>query len=123
MARHFKELIVWQRADALRQAVWSVVVGVPAMDLRFRAQWTDATRSVCSNIAEGFGRRTHREFARYLEIAGSSLREAEDLTHEALMRGHLNRAMAAELDRLVRRTAAPLGRLISYLRRTPDARS
>ncbi|MCC7178002.1 MAG: four helix bundle protein [Acidobacteria bacterium] len=122
MARHFKELVAWQQADALRQAIWAVVRRTPGMDLKFRTQWTDAARSVCSNTAEGFGRRSHREFARFLELASSSLREIEDLVHEARMRGYLTDDNVTDLQRQVRRTSAPLARLLRYLRHNPDRR-
>jgi four helix bundle protein len=122
MARHFKQLVAWQQADALRRAIWAVVRRTPGMDPKFRTQWTDAARSVCSNTAEGFGRWSHREFARFLEHASSSLREIEDLIHEARMRGYLNEEDVSELHRQVRRTSAPLARLLRYLRNSPDRR-
>ncbi|MCC7031596.1 MAG: four helix bundle protein [Acidobacteria bacterium] len=50
-------------------------------------RWTDAARPVCSNTAEGFGRRSRREFARVLELAYSSRREIEGLVLEAHMCG------------------------------------
>jgi four helix bundle protein len=120
MAKHFKELVAWQRADPLRQAVWEIAARTPAMDFKFRDQWTDATRSICSNIAEGFGRRSHRDFARYLTHSCSSLREVEDLIHEAQRRGYLSSTEASELQTLVRRTAVPTGRLLRYLLDHPD---
>jgi four helix bundle protein len=92
------------------------------MDAKFRTQWTDAARSVCSNTAEGFGRWSHREFARFLEHASSSLREIEDLTHEAHLRGYIDDDDVTELQRRVRRTSAPLGRLLRYLRNNPNRR-
>jgi four helix bundle protein len=120
VAKHFKDLVAWQRGHELRTAVWAAVQRNADMDLRLRAQWTDAARSVCSNIAEGFGRRTHREFARFLDHATSSLKEVEDTIIEAQMRGHLSVEEAAELNQLVRHTQAPLAGLLRYLRRFPD---
>ncbi len=120
MARHFKELVVWQRGDALRQMIWRIVERTPDMEWRFRAQWTDAARSVCANTAEGFDRWSHREFSRYLGHASSSLREIEDGIHEARMRGYISETEALELERHVRRTSVPLARLLRYLRSHPD---
>jgi four helix bundle protein len=120
MARHFTELVAWQRAHALRTAVWKVAQAVPAMDLKLRSQITDAAGSICRNIAEGFRRRSHRDFARYLEHATSSLSELEDGILDAQMRGHLSNVQVDDLNRLVRRTSAPLARLLKYLRNTPD---
>jgi len=120
MATHFRELIAWQQAHALRTAVWGAVKGAPDMDPRLRSQLTDASGSICRNIAEGFRRRSHRDFARYLEHATSSLAELEDGIIDAEMRGHFSVPHVQALNLLVRRTSAPLGRLLRYLRNTPD---
>jgi len=76
--------------------------------------------SVGRNIAEGFGRRSHRDFARFLDQAISSLTEVEDCIIEAEMRGHLNPQQVAELEGLVRATSSPLAGLLRYLRNNPD---
>jgi four helix bundle protein len=120
MARHFRDLVVWQQAHALRTAVWQCVNTASGMDLRLRSQLTDAAGSVCRNVAEGFRRRSHRDFARYLEHATSSLAELEDGILDAQMRGHLSPEQTDALNLLVRRTSAPLARLLRYLRNTPD---
>jgi four helix bundle protein len=60
------------------------------LDLKLRSQITDAAGSVCRNIVEGFRRRSHREFARYLDHATGSL------------------------------ASAPIARMLRYLRRNPD---
>jgi four helix bundle protein len=120
MAKHFTELVAWQRAHALRTAVWAFVQGTPAMDFRLRSQITDAAGSVCRNIAEGFKRRSHRDFARYLEHATSSLSELEDGLIDARMRDHISEERFQELSVDVRRTSAPLARLLRYLRTNRD---
>jgi four helix bundle protein len=120
MAKDFKEFAAWQRAHALRKAVWTAVNLAPDMDLRLRTQWTDAAGSICRNIAEGFGRRSHRDFARFLDQATSSLKEVEDCIIEAEMRGHLNPQQVAILEGLVRAVSSPLAGLIRYLRNNPD---
>jgi four helix bundle protein len=51
VARHFTDLVAWQRAHALRAAVWEVVRAAPAMDLRLQSQIADAAGSICRNIA------------------------------------------------------------------------
>jgi four helix bundle protein len=86
------------------------------MDPRLRTQWTDAAGSICRNIAEGFGRRSHRDFARYLDQATSSLKEVEDCIIEAEMRGHLTEQQVADLNTLARATSSPLAGLLRYLR-------
>ncbi len=90
------------------------------MDLKLRSQITDAAGSVCRNIAEGFRRRSHRDFARYLDHATSALSELEDGLIDARMRGHVSDVDMHAITTRVKRTSAPLARLLRYLRRNPD---
>lgn len=64
-ARNFKELIVWQLADAIRVETLKLTRRpVFQRDLKLHSQTEDAVNSVCRNLAEGFGCETHGEFAR-----------------------------------------------------------
>ena len=64
---HSRELHAWQTADELRRAVIRVTVkGPAARDFKFVDQIRRAANSVCANIAEGFGRYQHREFAQFV---------------------------------------------------------
>lgn len=120
-AKHFRELVAWQCGDALRAAVFRVTRDGNAMiDPRFRSQWEDAAASVCSNLAEGFGRYTHRDFARFVRQARSSLFEVENQIGEARQRGCISSADEQDLNRLVRRATVPITRLLRYLQGTPD---
>lgn len=78
-ARHFRDLDCWQLAHELTLDTYRFVEATNAKkDLRFRDQIKDAAASAPRNIAEGFGRRTHREFAHYLDIARGSLMECQN---------------------------------------------
>ena len=65
VARHFTELIVWQLGDQHRVEIFRLTKR-PAFhaDLKLRSQLDDASDSVCRNVAEGFGCKSDREFAR-----------------------------------------------------------
>jgi hypothetical protein len=69
-ARHFSELISWQLARFLRREGFRLTSVAPIRnDFKLRDQLRDAASSVRRNIAEGFGRMSHREFARFLNFA------------------------------------------------------
>jgi four helix bundle protein len=70
-----------------------------------------ATVSVPSNIAEGQGRRTKNEFARFLSVAHGSLRELET---QVLIAGRLEYLSAATVNELLN-MASVTGRLITGL--------
>ena len=68
----YKELIVWQKAMMLVELVYRHIRIFPSEE-RFRLcdQLSRAAVSVPSNIAEGYGRGTQAEYARFLSVASS----------------------------------------------------
>src|SRR5688500_4429186 len=79
MARHFRDLVCWQLARNLKNEVTRILkTPIFERNMRFRDNLSDAASSARRNIAEGFGRRGHKEFARFLNISLSSLKEVED---------------------------------------------
>lgn len=76
--RNFKELKVWQKAHLFALDVYRESQNFPA-DERFglTIQLRRAVTSVASNIAEGCGRGSERDFGRFLGIAAGSASEAE----------------------------------------------
>jgi len=76
--RHYRDLLVWQKAMAWVETVYDATRDWPA-DERFglTSQIRRAAVSVPSNIAEGCARRATGDFIRFLGIARGSLAEAE----------------------------------------------
>ena len=87
----FRELTVWQKAMELTDAVYDLVRQFPA-DERFALsdQLRRAVVSIPSNIAEGFGRDTHKDFAHFLSQARGSLYETDTQLEIAVRRGFIN---------------------------------
>src|SRR5690348_912144 len=76
--KHYHELIVWQKAMDLVVMVYKLTAGFPREELfGLTLQVRKAAVSVPSNIAEGQGRDTTRDFLHFLSIARGSLQEAE----------------------------------------------
>jgi four helix bundle protein len=74
----FEKLAVWRRAHALALRVDIVVRNMPRRGCSsLKAQLTRAVDSIATNIAEGCGAATQREFARYLDIAIKSCSESQ----------------------------------------------
>ena len=117
----FQDLVAWQLADRLRQ-VANGYCEKPELkrDLKLRAQLADAASSAPKNIAEGFGRKTHREFARYCYIARGSEQEVLDSFIEAHQKRHISDVEFDAGDHAVRRALKVLNRLIAYLDSTPN---
>jgi four helix bundle protein len=74
--RDYRDLVLWQRAVELAAEVHRVTVKLPHHELfGLAAQMRRSAVSIPSNIAEGSGRRTTREFIAFLHIARGSLSE------------------------------------------------
>ena len=74
----FRNLDVWQRARKLTKSVYELTVDFPKSEVfGLRSQMRRAVVSICSNIAEGCGRRGDRDFRRCLDIAMGSACELE----------------------------------------------
>ena len=74
----YKDLIVWQKAIDLSVEVYRLVKLLPKIEIYGLAdQMRRAAVSIPSNIAEGKGRNSAREFVHFLSIARGSQKELE----------------------------------------------
>ena len=91
MIKGYRELVVWQKAMELVKVVYQLLRCFPA-DERFRLcdQLSRAVISIPSNIAEGNGRESRGEYARFLGIARGSLYETETQLEIAKQLGYVD---------------------------------
>lgn len=91
--------MVWQRGMDICEQIYALTADFPA-DERFglTSQMRRAAVSVPSNIAEGHGRNSDADFARFVEIAIGSCLELETQLDISLRIGY---SPAAEADRLM----------------------
>ena len=117
VATTFEELEVWQLADALRRHVIDITESGPAAaDFRFKGQIRDAADSICENIAEGFGRYDHGEFAQFLDIAFASLKEVESKLTGGVHRRYFSQNQRESGLQQARRIHAAMTSLMRFLR-------
>ena len=85
-AQSFRDLMVWQKAHAFVLAVYRLTESFPEREkFGLSHQMRRAAVSIPANIAEGFGKRSQAEKARFLNIAEGSLEECRYyliLTHD-----------------------------------------
>ena len=75
----FRKLSVWQRANALALVVHRVTGTIPRRDnAGVISQLRRAALSISANIAEGCGRESNRDLARFLQISAGSASEVEN---------------------------------------------
>ena len=76
--RDFRHIRAWKRAHALAIAIHRLARDFDRKgQARLRAQLTNAAHSIATNIVEGCGAVTHKEFARFLDISIKSANETE----------------------------------------------
>lgn len=125
-AKAFTELAAWQRADELREFVMEMTARLKVVrDLRCCDQGKAAARSAPNNIAKGFGRYHHKEFAQFVRVALGSIQEVRDQLLEAHRLGHMSEAELLGVETTVRRAIASCAGPERYLRATkaPPSRS
>jgi len=78
--KNFKDLKVWDKAHKLALKVYEITKDFPREEIYgLISQMRRATVSIPTNIAEGCGRNSDAELARFLEIAMGSASELEYL--------------------------------------------
>ena len=119
--RDFREFAAWQLARQLRVLAFRLCRRPDvARDFKYRDQLRDAARSAPRNIAEGYGRYRHKEFAHFVRIAKAS--EAEVLDHfiDALDSGYLTKEEFPHYEHAAKKALKAANGLIRYLESTPD---
>ena len=119
--RDFREIVAWQLAYQLKLRV-DEILERPEVRRRFKFhdQLSDAARSAPRNIAEGFGRYKHKEFAQFVRIAKGS--EVEVLNHliDACDQRLISRDEFLVAEHNVKRALKAANGLIRYLESTSD---
>jgi len=101
MAQSFRELQVWQRAMQLTVAIYRLTKGFPREELYgLTGQIRRAAVSVPSNIAEGHGRLSNREFVQFLSVARGSVCELQTQLEIARSLGFASAKAIDEAERL-----------------------
>ncbi len=97
--RDFRRFTVWQRAQRLTVAIYTASARVPSRGYPGNVtQLRRAAAAVGSNIAEGCGHSSRREFARFLQMAVASAAEVENHLELA---ADLRAVPRAEAERLI----------------------
>ena len=112
VVKDYRDLIVWQKAMDLVEAVYHATKDFPREEIYgLTSQLRRAAVSIPSNIAEGNGRNTTRDYVHFLGMAYGSVKEMET---QVLIAERLRNNDPSHSGRLVQSTAE-IARLISGL--------
>lgn len=115
----YTRLMVWRRARALTVAINAATKGFrTAAAPGLRPQLMRAVMSISANVAEGAGRSSRADFARFVDFAAASASEAE---HHLIVAGDLGVIQHEAVERLCADVVA-VRRMLFGLRRAILAR-
>ena len=116
MSGSYKDLRVWQQAMQLGLTIYRVSAEFPNHEVYgLRQQVRKAAVSVASNIAEGKGRRTDKDFLSFLYRARGSLLEVETQAIFARELKYIREEEASEVLHLTAAVGSSLTGLINAL--------
>ena len=114
--RHYSELIAWQKAMDLVVVVYRLSDPFPKAEaFGLTSQMRRAAVSIPSNIAEGQGRSTTKDFVHFLHIARGSLQELETQVILAVRLGFSPGATQGDFADSSRELSKILNGLIRFL--------
>ena len=107
--KRFEEILAWQKARQSTKLVYEETLnGDFAKDYDLRGQIRRSSISISANSAEGFGRKSDKEFAQFLSIALASAYETQSHLYLALDIGYISQEkffmLYGTLDEICRMT-------------------
>lgn len=90
--KRFEDIMAWQKARRVTNLIYNVTKnGDFAKDFGLRDQIRRASVSIMANIAEGFARRSDKDFAYFLNISRSSTAEVQSHLYVAMDQGYIKK--------------------------------
>lgn len=87
----FEDLVIWQKGIEFAKNIYLLTERQGLKhDFGLKGQMRDAAVSIPTNIAEGFERRSRKEYLNFLNIAKGSAGESRSLLYIALEIGYIN---------------------------------
>lgn len=107
--RDYKKLLVWEKSHQLTLEIYKVLSDFPKEEMfGLINQMKRSSSSIPTNIAEGSGRFSNKDFARFLSIAYGSCNELEyqiilsvDLNYLDVLKGNYLIEKAQEIRKML----------------------
>lgn len=96
--KRFEDIQAWQKARIIAKEIYlSSGKGEFGKDFDLKSQIRRSAVSIMSNIAEGQGRRTNKDFANFLNISLGSVSETKSHLYLALDLNYVNQNLFDEI--------------------------
>lgn len=113
--KRFEEILAWQKARELVRETYRVCGIAPfSKDFGLKDQICRAAVSSMTNVAEGFGRKSSKDFAHFLDVARGSTLEVQSLLYVAHDLNYLQSTEFEKLCKIAEETISLIGGFTSY---------
>jgi len=115
--KSFEDLTVWKDARKFTNKIYNLTNKFPKEELYgLTSQIRRATVSIMSNIAEGFDRRSDKEFSNFLSIERASAAEVQNDLYIALDLNYISQTEFNQLYQKAKKIAQQINGLMNYLK-------
>jgi len=115
--KSFEELTIWQEARELTSKIYILSKRFPKEELYgLTSQIRRASVSIMSNIAEGFNRRSTKEFINFLIISRASISEVQNDLYISLDLNYIDKKDFETIYNHAQKISMSINKLITYLR-------
>ncbi len=113
----YRDLVVWEKSMQFVTDIYSITKKFPGDELySLTNQIRRSAVSIPSNIAEGFGRNTKKEFKRFLNISMASVFEIQTQIRISLNLGYIDSSVFDKIFESSREIERMLSSLIQKLK-------
>jgi four helix bundle protein len=112
----FEDIQAWQKARELNKIIYNITKhSIFNKDYFLRDQMRRASISVMANIAEGFGRKSKKEFANFLNMSHGSAAEVQCHIYSALDLNYISQSDFKMIYDNVEEVSKMIQGLMNYL--------
>ena len=123
MSQTYENLDIWKKGVNLASDIYKITKNFPKDELfGMISQLRRAVISISANIAEGSGRRTKKDFCRFIDIAIGSLNEVESLLFVSKKLNYISEKEFIELINKIKELGKLLGGFRNYLNKKSEGK-
>lgn len=120
--QRFEDILAWQKARELVREIYAVSKNdIFSKDFGLRDQIRRAAVSIMLNIAEGFARKTNREFFQFLVIAHGSIAEVQSVLYVAFDQKYISQEQFENLYKMANEVSKMIMGFSNYLRKSSQS--
>lgn len=117
--KRFEDLECWQEARNYVRLIYELTKKTKfSKDFRLASQITDSAVSSMANIAEGFHRKSNKDFMKFLDYSRASVAETLSHSYVALDQGYINQEELEHVKKQSDIVWKKVNNFISYLNKS-----